>query len=352
MIDTKTINMRMVLAALGGSGVDRLYQQLGNELGVILTFHHISPEPESSFAPNTHLTIHPEFLQTVIDVLRKRDFEFVTMDEAQRRIANPQGGGRFAAFTVDDGYRDFAYHGVPILEREEVPFALYIATGLVDGTGILWWRGIERIVQDNDFVEFDGTDGRVTFEAKTLAQKRNAFCHLEWHLIETAQETDVRDVTRAWCERYDIDIDAMTRDAVMNWGELRTLASHPLCTIGGHGVDHLALARLDDRAMQDDLMRGADVLETQLGTRPQHLAFPFGYRNAAGVREFKAAAELDFKTAVTTRPGMIFSSHANHMTALPRVSVNGWYQHSRYFSPLATGLPTRIRQKFRQLDVS
>ena len=99
MIDTKTINMRMVLAALGGSGVDRLYQQLGNELGVILTFHHISPEPEPAFAPNTHLTINPDFLQTVIDLLRKRGFEFVTMDEAQRRIANPRRGRRFAAFT-------------------------------------------------------------------------------------------------------------------------------------------------------------------------------------------------------------------------------------------------------------
>ncbi len=352
MIDSKTINLRIALAALGASGLDRLYQQLGRELGVILTLHHVSPNPEPAFAPNTHLTIHPDFLRAVIEMLRKRGFDFVTMDEAYQRITEPKKGARFAAFSVDDGYRDFLRYGVPVFQSESVPFALYVATGLIDGTGVLWWRGLERILQKNDRVEFDGLPGKLAFGCKTIAQKRNAFCHLEHYLVDTVPEHEVGDTIRAWCEKYDIDIDELTRNAVVDWEELKDVSRNRLCTIGAHGVDHLSLAKLGEDAMKVDLQCGAETLERRLGCKPQHLAFPFGQRKAAAAREFDAAAQLGFKTAVTTRPGMIFPDHANHLTGLPRVSVNGWYQQARYFSPLTTGLPTRLRQGFRRVDVS
>ncbi len=351
MIDSKTINLRVALATLGASGLDRLYQQLGDELGVILTLHHVSPDPEPAFAPNTHLTVHPDFLRTVIEILRQRGFDFVTMDEAHLRIQNPQRGNRFAAFTVDDGYRDFLKFGVPVFESEAVPFALYIATGLIDGTGILWWRGLERVLQDNEYVEFDGLSGKSAFACETVAQMRNAFCHLEHHLVDVIPEDEVGDTIRAWCEKYDIDVDTLTSEAVVDWPELVELSNNALCTIGAHGVDHLALAKLDERTMRAELNRGVETLERKLGRKPEHLAYPFGQRQAAVEREFVAASEFGFKTAVTTRPGMIFPDHANHLTGLPRVSVNGWYQQPRYFSPLTTGLPTRLRQSFRRVDV-
>jgi len=44
------------------------------------------------------------------------------------------GGGRVGvAVTVDDGYRDFYDHVLPVLVRHQVPALLYLATGLVQG---------------------------------------------------------------------------------------------------------------------------------------------------------------------------------------------------------------------------
>ena len=68
------------------------------------------------------------------------------------------------------------------------------------------------------------------------------------------------------------------------------------------------------------------VLEAALGKRPEHLAYPVGDPTSAGPREFRIAAELGFKTAVTTRPGVLFKAHRDHLTALPRISVNGEFQ--------------------------
>jgi len=50
---------------------------------------------------------------------------------------------------------------------------------------------------------------------------------------------------------------------------------------------------------------------------------------AAGAREFRIAAELGFKTAVTTRPGVLFKAHRDYLTALPRISVKGQFQQQR-----------------------
>jgi peptidoglycan/xylan/chitin deacetylase (PgdA/CDA1 family) len=99
-----------------------------------------------------------------------------------------------------------------------------------------------------------------------------------------------------------------------------------------------------------DLSRS--IIEAALGLRPAHLSYPIGDRSSAGSREFDIAAELGFKTAVTTRPGVLFPEHARHMTALPRLSLNGEYQRLRYVSVLLSGSATAMWNGFRRLDAA
>ena len=86
--------------------------------------------------------------------------------------------------------------------------------------------------------------------------------------------------------------------------------------------------------------------------RPEHLSYPIGDSTSAGPREFAIAAELGFKTAVTTRPGVLFPSHSRHLTALPRISLNGEYQRLRYVRVLLSGSATAMWNGFRRLDAA
>jgi peptidoglycan/xylan/chitin deacetylase (PgdA/CDA1 family) len=83
-----------------------------------------------------------------------------------------------------------------------------------------------------------------------------------------------------------------------------------------------------------------------------HLAYPYGDRFAAGRREFALARTAGFKTAVTTRPGMIFPENAAHLTALPRVSLNGNYQDARILPVLMSGAATAMWNGFRRIDAA
>ena len=83
-----------------------------------------------------------------------------------------------------------------------------------------------------------------------------------------------------------------------------------------------------------------------------HLAYPYGDKPAAGPREFALAHASGYKTAVTTRPGMVFPESAGHMTALPRVSLNGNYQDPRILPVLTSGAATAMWNGFRRVDAA
>jgi peptidoglycan/xylan/chitin deacetylase (PgdA/CDA1 family) len=96
----------------------------------------------------------------------------------------------------------------------------------------------------------------------------------------------------------------------------------------------------------------AATIEAALGRRPAHFSYPVGDRTSAGPREFRIAAEVGFKTAVTTRPGVLFPEHAAHLTALPRISLNGEYQQRRYARVLLSGAATALWNGFRRVDAA
>ena len=65
-----------------------------------------------------------------------------------------------------------------------------------------------------------------------------------------------------------------------------------------------------------------------------------------------AGSKVQPGSAVTTRPGMVFPESAGHMTALPRVSLNGNYQDARILPVLTSGAATAMWNGFRRVDAA
>ena len=352
MTASKTKYTRSILSTLNLSLIDRIYQQVGGELGMFLTFHHVLPDAVDDFAPNAHLTIHPSFLEEVVNLLRNRDIDIISIDEARNRIINPDMSRRFAVLTFDDGYRDTLEHAVPILRRHNAPYTVYIAPGLIDGTADLWWEGIEQVIRNHNRLNVVSGNGEVELDCSNPKSKKTTFDFLLQQLTENVPELEQREYVRELCGRFEVDLDALLQKQMMTWEEVIEVKNDPLSTIGAHTLNHQALARLTQEQAHDEVIHGAYVMERRLGEKPKHFAYPYGYRSAASARDFKILKELDFETATTTRGGMIFPEHRDHLSALPRISVNGLFQHMRYFAPLTSGLPTRLSTRLRRLDVA
>jgi peptidoglycan/xylan/chitin deacetylase (PgdA/CDA1 family) len=123
----------------------------------------------------------------------------------------------------------------------------------------------------------------------------------------------------------------------MDWDEVRAIAKDPLCTIGAHTIHHRALAKLPMEDAMAEITGSMARIEAEIGQRPRFLAYPYGDPLSAGEREFNLACAAGIEAAVTTRKGLIFPSHGQKPTALPRVSINGDYQQLRYLDVLLSG---------------
>ncbi len=347
----KTI-IRSGMEALYFSGAHLLLRPLVGGKGIILTLHHVRPARPDRFQPNRHLEVTPAFLERVIRKLKRSQLEFVSLEEMHRRLTERDFSRRFVCVTFDDGYRDTLRFAYPILKQHEVPFALYVATSFPDRLGELWWLVLEAAIAGNDRIGavIDGRDLR--FNCDSLATKQELFAYLLRHLHKMETEEELRAFVRDLARRYHVDMAALCEEQCMSWEELAELAADPLVTIGAHTVNHVILAKSPARTVRSELAMSRAVIEAALGVRPQHFAYPVGNRRAAGPREFAIAAELGYKTAVTTRPGVLFGRHRDYLTALPRLSLNGEFARMRYARVLASGAGSALVNGFRRVNAA
>jgi peptidoglycan/xylan/chitin deacetylase (PgdA/CDA1 family) len=340
------------LESLYFTGAHVALRPLVGGVGAILTLHHVRPPRPDRFQPNRLLEVTPRFLTRVIKVLRRSGLDLISLDEMHRRMTEGDFSRHFVCLTFDDGYRDTLQWAYPILKEAGVPFAVYVPTSFPDRLGELWWLALEAVIARNERIglAIGGRDRK--FDCATVAEKRTLYDELYWWLRARPTEAELREVVRNLAAFYQVDIAAFCDELCMNWQELADLAADPLVTIGAHTVNHSMLAKLAKDTVRSEMDLSRAVIEAALATRPQHLSYPFGDRGSAGAREFEIAAELGFKTAVTTRPGVLFRAHRNHLTALPRISLNGDFQRIRYVRVLLSGAATAMWNGFRRLDAA
>jgi peptidoglycan/xylan/chitin deacetylase (PgdA/CDA1 family) len=340
--------IRAGLDALYFSGAHRVLRPIFGGVGTIFMLHHVRPAHAGPFQPNRHLEITPDFLRATLAYLRATDVDIVTPDEVQRRLTERDFSRRFACFTCDDGYRDNRDHALPAMRDFDAPFTVYVTSDFASGTGRLWWVALERVVTRADAIEAPIDGQMVRLDTSTLAGKDMAFDRLHGWLRGLPEEADIRREVSALCAAHGIDEDAVSRELCMSWDELKPFAADPLVTIGAHGVSHCNLAKQTEATVVHELSASRTDIENVLQRPAVHLAYPYGDRCAAGTREFALAKNAGFETAVTTRPGVIASDNFSQLTALPRVSLNGNYQDTRYLPVLTSGAATAMWNGFQR----
>jgi peptidoglycan/xylan/chitin deacetylase (PgdA/CDA1 family) len=348
----KTI-IRTGFETLYFTGMHHMLRPFLGGVGVILTLHHVRPPRKEAFQPNRLLEVTPIFLEALLRRLKRRRVDVITLDEMYRRFIENDFRRRFVCITFDDGYKDLARWAHPLLRQYEMPYTLYIPTSFPDRLGELWWLALEAVIARNQRIGLRVNGEERYFDARTIGEKRELYDAVYGYLRSMKSEEEVRRTVRDLCATYRVDAAEICSELCMDWQELAQLAEDPLVTIGAHTVNHMMLKKVaDEDTVRAEIEMSRSVLEAALGMRPEHLAYPVGDPTSAGPREFRIAAELGFKTAVTTRPGVLFKAHGEHLTALPRLSLNGEYQQQRFVKVLMSGAGTAMWNGFRRVNAA
>jgi peptidoglycan/xylan/chitin deacetylase (PgdA/CDA1 family) len=304
--------------------------------GIIFAFHSIVDD--DAFYPDHSLRCPVGKLEWILRRLRQQQLDFVTLDEAVERL-DASTARPFVAFTFDDGFADNFIKALPVMEKYEAPFTVYVPTSMIRRDIDAWWFGVAELVRLYDDVELP-TVGR--FRCADPASKQHAYSAIEsaihgnFELLPAIQEA---------LAAANIRIPELVDREALTERQLRTFSQHPLVTIGGHSTSHPNFKSTPAAAVRTEMTQNREYLEDITGQPVAHQAYPFGHAGACGDREAAISREVGFRTAVTTRPGTIFPEHRDHLHALPRICLT-WGENAATLQCKLNGLSRVINSRF------
>ena len=285
-------------------------------VGLVYMLHHICEKDSRRIPTNEDLKVSPTFLETIIRKYKRLDFDFISLDQLYELITSGTIPQRpFITFTIDDGYFDNYTNALPVFEKYSVPFAIFVATDFIEKKAILWWDSLEELIMTKDVIITN--DGK-RYSCKTFLQRWNTFRYLRERILNLDQSRLEEELSKL-LDGYNIDWYEPIRQKGMTWEQIKSLANHPLCTIGGHTVSHPALNKLVDEEARREIGEGIKKIE-QVITQPIHFfAYPYGTPYEIGERELQLTGELGLKMAFMAHQGCITVDNMKNVTHLPRV---------------------------------
>jgi peptidoglycan/xylan/chitin deacetylase (PgdA/CDA1 family) len=293
-----TLCRDVVLRLAAADVIAPLLHPLGHGLVSILTLHRFA-DPEHGVVGHD-----PAALRQHLAYLRRHRYRLLSMTDVLKVLEEGDSGSAqpAVAFTVDDGYADFAHTAVPIFAEYDCPVTLFVPTGFLDGQLWLWWDRVTslfRHTQRCSLVLRLGPEERpyrwATPDQRDLVRQ---------DVLDRLNGTDAPEREAAIAslsEQLDVEVPASPPPAFapIGWDDVRRIANLGV-SYGPHTVTHRILTRAPDEACTWEIEESYRRLRTQTAACVPVFCYPAG---KAGEREMRAAQRAGFRAAVTSTPG-------------------------------------------------
>lgn len=262
----------------------------------ILIFHRVVPQPDPLFDDLPDASRFDSTMRWV-----KQWFNVLPLEEAVERLARDSLPARPLVITFDDGYADNEEVALPILQRLDLPATFFIATGFLDGGGLMWNDEMIEAIRDCRHERIDLTCAGLGEQRLDGSQQRRA-------LIDALIASTMHLQPAARADRVAAVVAAAggpaRRELMMSSEQVRRLHAAGM-TIGGHTVSHPILTRLEAAAARREIADGKARLEQIVGERIGVFAYPSGRPSRDYAAEHVAMVRsCGFRTAVSTAWGV------------------------------------------------
>lgn len=122
-----------------------LCAHFGNIHGIVLMYHYITDEHINTLANCQHT---PAVFEATLKRLMSEGYSFVSLDE-MIKIIESKGKKKFAVITFDDIMDNVFTCAYPILKQYQIPFTLFVATGLIDTKDYITLKHLKEMDQDS-----------------------------------------------------------------------------------------------------------------------------------------------------------------------------------------------------------
>jgi peptidoglycan/xylan/chitin deacetylase (PgdA/CDA1 family) len=225
--------------------------------------------------------------------------------------------------TFDDGYRDNFEVALPILSRYGAPATFFIPTLYLDSPGVPWWDVVAYIIKNTVVPTF--TVDRAAKDPDpiviTLGANPSDLDRTEaiTSIIASFLTSEIADESRFLAQlarqaQISPDRDLLGRGLFMGWNEVRQLVGAGM-SVGSHGQNHRALARLDVNGQRQELEGSKRRLEAALDGEVTAIAYPFGWQGTFTAQTLELARDAGYRWGFSSLEGI------NSRTALKREAL-------------------------------
>jgi peptidoglycan/xylan/chitin deacetylase (PgdA/CDA1 family) len=265
----------------------------------------------------------PDQLARNLEWLRRRRYRIVSLHDLVRdALAGRAPRERTVAFTVDDGYRDFAEVAAPIFARYDCPVTVFLITGFLDGGLWMWWDRVRFATEQTRLARGTVSVGSTVLDF-SIADPRNRR-DLARDLVSRLKVLPDRDRTAALQgleERLEVSLPATPPPEFgpMSWEQVRQLAGAGV-SFGPHSITHPILSRTDDGKSRVEITGSWARLTEELPSAVPIFCWPNGDETSFGPREQHISREIGMIAALSTMPGGLSPSsvRGERGFALPR----------------------------------
>jgi peptidoglycan/xylan/chitin deacetylase (PgdA/CDA1 family) len=292
----------LVARACASTRLTRLLEWMPQrQVLMILNYHRIGDAAETRYDPGVFSATAEEFEAQITYI--KHHFHIATLQECLAMINGGGPPGASVLITFDDGYIDNYTLAFPVLRSHGMQAVFFLATAFV-GTGHLpWWDTIAYIVKQSRTklirlyypepatfdLEYDGVS-RVTTQILRLYKQSSMKDHEHFCAeLEAACETS----------RPQGDLER----CFMNWEEAREMQRAGMA-FGSHTHTHQILTTLAAKQQQEEFGLSREILEHELGTPVDVLAYPFGARHAFSADSIHGLKNAGYRAAFSFYGGL------------------------------------------------
>lgn len=325
-------------------GVPALCRYLNRDKLLIVMYHAVVPM-ERPYELWTH--VHVDEFRDQIRLLKKH-YHLLPLREALAALDLGQPlPPNSAVLTFDDGFENNYSCAFPVLQEENVPATIFLATGFIDSQNLNWPDRLYLLLlgtaqpyldlSDRGFGVFDIRDGAgrsKTFSDLLMVLKSSA----EASKNELLAEIDARiGPLDTLTQRYWHDF------APMTWDQAREMQASGLIDFGAHTVNHEILSRLSGDKIKKEIVTSCERVTEMLGIDAPVFAYPNGSAADFDENALAVLRELDLPCALTTIDRLCRKD--DDVYELPRVGIGSDMTLSR-FELACSGLLSSCKNLF------
>lgn len=284
-------------------------------LGYVLMLHRIGDPDNSALPQSEDLKVSKKHLEEFIEQAKK-SYDIIKAEQISEWIKEKHKR-KFLVFTFDDGYKEIVTEGLPLFQKYNIPFTVFLTASFAEQNAIVWWYKLEKLILSNENLSL--SNGSV-YSINTWEKKIEAFNSISSIIKKLDRDKFTEELSHLF-SAYHIDWYENNEMECLNWDDVSVLLSYPLFTLGSHTCNHLQLDNLrteDD--VKDEVMSAVKIIRDKTGCNVTVFAYPYG---GAGEREFRVMRSLqeDISLSVLVTEGPV-TNHMSHFEQIPRVNLN------------------------------